>query len=91
MKLLAEVDMGPATLARAFVEMDDDAQAQFFVECAKAMESWPAHARHMQMHAVGRHLAECHCSTPGARDVVRLIFEGIDEACFPCEKTGPAA
>ena len=35
MKIIAEVHITPEILAEAFTAMDDDAQAGFFVECAR--------------------------------------------------------
>lgn len=65
----------PAALARAFCRLDDDGQARFFVEAARIMAEWPGAGMDMQAHYIGRHLRDCECSTPGGRDLVRLIAD----------------
>ncbi len=70
----------PAQLAAAFCELDDEGQAQFFIETAAIAKTWPS--RHggatYQWHLVGRHLATCACSTFEAREMVRDIAGGVD-------------
>jgi hypothetical protein len=83
-KLEVNVELSPAQLAKAFCDMDDEAQAQFFIECARLAEGWRASASDptilgpdWQWYTVGRHLRTCACSTEEARDMVRGIAEGI--------------
>jgi hypothetical protein len=64
----------PAELAEAFCELNDEAQAQVFIEIARIAATWPP-GNFMQWHAVGRHLRDCECSTPEAVDLVREIAE----------------
>ncbi len=79
MRIDVEWKPTPAELAAAFCEMDDDAQAQFFIECARIAEGWPASAS-MQWYRVGEHLRTCACSTPEARHMVQEIAEATEEA-----------
>jgi hypothetical protein len=79
MKLNVTVDV-PLTLdqlAGLFIELDDDAQAQFFVKVAALMQSWTEHERNMQAHYIGRHLRDCRCSTEEARELVTEIFRSM--------------
>lgn len=78
MKYEFDLKLTPRQLAELFCDMDDDAQAQFFVECAAVMEEWPAHARLMQLHLVGEHLRDCKCSTDEGRELVRNIFASME-------------
>ena len=76
MKLAVDVTLTPVHLAEAFCELDDEAQAQFFIEAARIMSAWPdVAARVMQAHAIGRHLRDCACSTYEARALVQDIAE----------------
>lgn len=68
-------DADPSLLARAFCRLDDDGQAQFFVEAARIMATWAGAGMDMQAHYIGRHLRDCECSTPGGRELVRLIAD----------------
>lgn len=77
MILPIEVKLTPAQLAEAFCEMDDDAQAQFFVECAKIMDTWGVLARQMQSMLIGNHLRDCECSTLQARELVEMIADSM--------------
>lgn len=79
MKLQVTVDV-PMTveqLAGLFSELDDDAQARFFVEVARVMQSWSVLARYSQPFDIGRHLRDCTCSTEEARDLIRAIADGM--------------
>lgn len=66
-------------LAEAFCELDDEAQAQFFIECAAIASTWCSTPTSMnlgadwQWYLVGKHLATCACSNDDARDMVREI------------------
>lgn len=71
-----EIEMTPRMLAEAFCDMDDEDQAQFFIECAEIAKGWP-HAGGMQWHFVGRHLATCECSNEDARNLVRDIHHAM--------------
>lgn len=58
--------------------MDDDAQARFFVECARIAAEWRGDLGFGgQWWAVGKHLRECTCSTEAARELVANIFDGM--------------
>lgn len=76
MKLTVDVALTPAQLAEAFCDMNDEDQAQFFIEVAALAEKWPDRSG-MQWILVGRHLRECGCSTDQARELVRTIVEGM--------------
>lgn len=75
MKLTLDVKLTPRELATAFCDMDDEAQAQFFIDCADIMQGWHAANREMQAMYIGRHLRDCACSTDAARDLVRNIAD----------------
>ena len=67
-------DLSVKDIAEVFCQMDDDAQAQFFVEAAKIMSAWPGViARSMQAQYIGAHLRDCECSTYEARDLIESI------------------
>lgn len=84
MKLTVDLQLTPAQLAEAFCEMDDEQQAQVFIEAARiARETWEQPATFLQWREVGKHLATCACSTDDARDLVRDIAGGMD-AADPC-------
>ena len=79
MKLSVMVDV-PLTveqLAGLFSELDDDAQAKFFVEVARIMQSWTPYERDMQAAYIGRHLRDCECSTESARELVAEIARAM--------------
>ncbi len=72
---MVEVVLEPADLAKAFIEMNDEEQVDFFVEVARLMADWPAHAREMQKHYIARHLATCDCATDAAREMLCDIVD----------------
>ena len=84
--ILAESSNEPLELAESFCALDDEKQAQFFIECARIMSKWNGDGPFVylgpdwQMASVGRHLATCSCSTAEARDMVLSIASGIEEA-----------
>ncbi len=73
-----KVPMTSKLMADVFTNMNDEEQAQFFIDVAENVkdrgESW-----HMQWFAVGRHLRDCGCSTVEARSLVRGIVNGIED------------
>ena len=79
MKLDVDVKLTPLQLAEAFCEMDDEAQAQFFIEAAAIAQTWNGAGRSMQWFSVGRHLKTCACSTFEARVMVKEIADAIEE------------
>lgn len=72
-------DSAVRPLAVEFCKMNDDQQAQFFVEAARIMDSWGAGKRDSQAWYIGRHLATCQCSTEEGRELVRMIALHIAE------------
>lgn len=74
-------DLGtPEALAERFCELDDDAQAQFFVHVARIAEAWFAQGfgtAPQQAFNIGKHLATCECSTHEARAFVRNIHDAM--------------
>jgi hypothetical protein len=76
-KLTVEHKLTPRELAEAFCEMNDEDQAQFFIECADVAKAWTfgagSYGADWQWFTVGRHLATCECSNDDARDMVREI------------------
>jgi hypothetical protein len=79
-KVTVEVKLTPAQLAEVFCEWDDEKQAQFFIEAANIAGTWEGGGAAVQFRLVGRHLVTCACSSEGARDVVRDLAAGIEDA-----------
>jgi hypothetical protein len=77
MKLVVDVRLSPAELAEAFCDLDDEKQAQFFIEAARIIQTWSVVSRVTQAHAIGRHLRDCECSTYEARALVTEIADGV--------------
>lgn len=78
MKLEFEMKLTPRQVAEAFCDLDDEAQAQFFIEVAAIASDWTGGlGQDWQWWKVGRHLRDCSCATEEARDVVRSMADGI--------------
>lgn len=77
MKLAVDWKPSPAELAAAFCEMDDERQAQFFIDVARIATLWDGDPG-IQWMRVGRHLRDCACSTDNARDMVREIASATE-------------
>ena len=77
-KTATEVEVDIATLAKCFAHMQDEDQAQFFIEVAKIAETWP-YRGDTQWYYVGSHLRNCECSTDAARDMIRSIAEAVEK------------
>ncbi len=61
-----------------FCELDDERQADFFIEVARLAARW--HGSHDHTHQwwlVGRHLRNCDRSTQEARDIVTSLHDGL--------------
>lgn len=74
------VEMTPRLVAEAFAEMNDEQQAQVFIEVAAIAAGWATESPCLtapQWWMVGRHLRTCSCSTDEARQLVRDIAQGI--------------
>ena len=71
-----EIEVDLPLLAKCFAELDDDSQAQFFVEVAKHAQGWKHHQSD-QWYRVGRHMSTCECSTQEARDLIEMIHAGL--------------
>ena len=81
MRVTAEYTLTLDQLADAFCQLDDDAQAQFFVKAAAIMDAWPgALTDDWQAQAIGTHLRECECSTQAARDLIGSIHYAMTNA-----------
>ena len=76
-KLEVDVTLTPDHIAALFCDMDDDAQARFFVECARLATATFKTGNYWQWAEVGKHLRDCECSTLEARDMVNAIAEGM--------------
>lgn len=78
-----EMDWQPSVeqLAEAFCELDDERQAQFFIECARIASAWPTKhgGASYQWYLVGKHLRTCTCSTEEARTMITDMAGGIGE------------
>jgi hypothetical protein len=70
------VTLTPAEVAEAFLELNDDDEAQVFIEIARLTKDWPMRGA-MQWRAIGQHLRDCVCSNDLARDVVLGISDGM--------------
>lgn len=67
-------------LATAFAGLDDEQQAQFFIDVASEAAEWkdePGAMTFDQWYGVGRHLRTCECSTDAARDLVMRLADGV--------------
>ena len=82
MKLTLDRKLTPAEIAEAFCELDDEQQAQVFIEIGRVASGWKADGGlpTMTWHEVGRHLRDCPCSTYEGRQVVEDIADGLAEA-----------
>lgn len=77
-KLMVEVSLTPRQVAEAFCDLDDEQQAQVFIEVALLASRWEASAFvGSQWFAVGRHLRDCSCSSDAARNVVSEMAAGL--------------
>ena len=76
-KVETEVELSIEVAAQWFAGLNDDEQSKFFVEVARAAESFP-YRQETQWLAVGNHLATCECSTENAREMIRGILYGME-------------
>jgi hypothetical protein len=75
-KAKVEINVTPELLGAWFSDLDDDAQARFFVAAAEAAKAWgPGWTE--QFYAAGTHLRTCKCATEDARELVREIANGL--------------
>lgn len=80
LKLDVEITLTPRQLAEAFCAMNDEQQAQVFVETASISSTWKTDlGGGWQWWSVGRHLATCDCSNRDAREIVREIARGAGD------------
>lgn len=79
MIITADVTLTPAQLAAIWCELDDDAQAQFFIEAAHLAAKWGPLARDTQARAIGAHLRTCTCSNDETRRFVMTIAAEVGE------------
>ncbi len=81
MTVMVEIKLTPRQIAEAFCELNDEQQAQVFIEAAIISSEWKNSVGTgddgTQWHSVGKHLAECACSSEAARDIVRAIAGGM--------------
>lgn len=75
--ITTEIDLDVQKGAEWFSALDDEQQAQFFIEVAALAKAWPIY-QGLQWHSVGRHLRNCECSTPEARTMIEDIASGIE-------------
>lgn len=76
MKIEVEVRLTPAQLAQAFWALDDERQAQFFIDAARIAHEICAKTGGnpgFQWFSIGGHLRNCPCSTYEARQMVEDI------------------
>lgn len=64
-----------------FCGLNDEQQADFFIEVARQAQEWPggpgAGHHTIQWWQVGNHLRTCECSTEDARDMIRALASGM--------------
>lgn len=76
-ELTVRVSLSPRQIAELFCEMNDEDQAQFFIETAAIAATWKTDmGTGWQWWRVGRHLLNCSCSNEEARELVREIARG---------------
>lgn len=63
-------------LAKEFCELHDEAQAEFFIECAELACDWERDQA-SQWFDIGVHLNDCECSSSEARRMIRAIYMGL--------------
>jgi hypothetical protein len=83
------ITLTPAQVAEAFCDLDDEGQAQVFIEVARVESAWPP-GNFQQWQAVGRHLRDCSCSSEEAREIVSGIAEGMAGERFQLPAPGVA-
>lgn len=77
MILPVDIRLTPRQIAEAFCELNDEQQAQVFIEAADIAKLWKGSMDPgWQWWSVGRHLSTCACSTDDARELVRAIANG---------------
>ena len=68
-----KVPISVRRLAEILANMNDEQQAQFFIEAADLMKGYAER----QCIYIGKHLRECECSTDGARELIEAIAYAI--------------
>lgn len=71
-----EIEIDIALMAEWFAGLDDERQADFFIEVSRIAKAWPGYQGN-QWYLVGRHLKTCECSTFEARDMIEHIACGL--------------
>lgn len=90
-----EVELTVPVGAAWFAGLSDEEMVQFFVEvAAECRRTYPSDPNNQWWH-VGHHLAECECSSQGARDmlgnIVDYMRDGWAERRAAILATGPDA
>lgn len=75
--ITTEIEIDLATCAKWFSALDDEQQAQFFIEVANISKTWGGCGAWSQFYRVGSHLKTCGCSTDEAREIVEAIHQGV--------------
>ena len=75
-EITSRVNVDLDMLATCFTNMDDDAQAKFFVKVAELAKTWKDPGA--QWYAIGSHLRNCKCSNEEARDMIRSIAWAVE-------------
>lgn len=70
--ITTEIDLDIATGAKWFSGLTDDQMAEFFIAVEKESRDWPGFPDTMWCY-LGKHLAECECSSANVRDMLRSI------------------
>lgn len=72
-----EIDLDIEAGAKWFSGLSDDEMCRFFVAVAREAKGWPTYPDMMWCY-VGKHLAECECSTDDAREMLRAIVAHME-------------
>lgn len=77
-KITTEVEIGLEDAAKWFSELDDDAQARFFVAVGRHAAKWGDGWAEAQWFSVGSHIKNCECSSLEARQFVLELHNGFE-------------
>lgn len=73
-----EIDLSIEEGATWFADLDDDSQAQFFVNVARIAAETYEGTPESQWIRIGDHLATCKCSSGEGREMIRSIHYGME-------------
>ena len=83
-EVVTKVRLSIELVAQWFANLDDDAQARFFVAVCEEAKKWPKGSGGLnfgpsyQWYLIGSHLRNCACSSDAARDMIREMHGGLE-------------